>query len=277
MKIRFLFIFLGLFLFPLALAENTDSQNLKKTCLMQSQQKSWDKAIETCRKAAEAGSSAAAALLGRIYEKGLYQKPDLPQAQYWYEIAAEGGSKEAAYRLAELWLTPNTGLGYEPQKAAYYLEKAYHNGHVKAGLALAAMLRTGRDITTNYPAAFRIYQDLSSTSREANYQSGKMLMSGQGGKKDEKQAFKHYHIAAKAGHIAAQRDLGLAYFEGMGVEKSLFDAYKWLDIATFQGDMEAASALHILEETIAEEQAMAARKAARNWLCENNKEISGCP
>ncbi len=275
---RFLSIYLFfIFSFMAVANDSTDGEIAKKACLQQTEQQNWDKALIDCTKASEEDSAAAATILGRIYEKGLHGKADLKQARYWYEQATEGGSKNAAYRLAVLWLTPDKGLGFEPQKAAYYLEKAYENGHVKAGLALAALLRKGQHIPQNNAAAFRIYENLSTQSREANYQSGKMLMSGQGVEQNEQKAFQYYHIAASAGHRDAQRDLGLSYFEGLGVEKSLINAYKWLDIASFQGDMEAAGALRLVEESISEDEAASARKAARNWLCQNKKGISGCP
>lgn len=269
MKFRFLLAFLSVIFFLPAIGQNDQDTALKKACLAQVQHKNWNNAIEDCGKAAELGSPAAGAVLGRIYEKGLHGQKNLAQAANWYELAAQNGSKEAAYRLAELWLTPNTGLGYEPAKAAIYLEKAYHNGHTKSGLALAAMLRAGRDIPANYEAAFRIYQDLSKKSREAAYQSGKMLSAGQGIDKNPKKAFYYYKIAAQAGLIKAQRDLGLAYFEGAGHAQSLMDAYEWLDIAAFQGDMEAAAALRLVENEVDESVARKARSKARAWLCEN--------
>ncbi len=271
MKFRFLFIFFNIFLFAPIWAQSLDTDIFKKACLKQVQQKNWDNAVQECHKAAQHGSKAAATILGRIFEKGLQGKIDLEKATHWYELAAQKGSKEAAYRLAELRLTPNSALGFNPKKAAPYLEKAYQNGHIKAGLLLASMLQAGQHIPTDHEAAFNIYQNLSSQSREANYQSGKMLMAGQGIEKDEEKAFQYYMIAAKAGLVKAQKDLGLAYFEGSAVQISLFDAYKWLDIASFQGDMEAASALHIIENEIDEDTAYQARKAARFWLCENKQ------
>ncbi len=251
------------------MAQNPEDSLAKKLCLEQVQQKNWAYAIDDCTRAAKAGSAAAGAILGRIYEKGLHGAKDMDKAILWYEMAIENGSGEAAYRLAELWLTPNKGLGYEPTKAAIYLEKAYHNGHVKSGLALAAMLRAGRDIPANYEAAFRIYQDLAKKSREANYQSGKMLSAGQGTDKNLKKAFFYYQIAAKAGLVKAQRDLGLAYWAGEGHKPSLTEAYQWLDIAAFQGDREAAAALRLLENEIDEAIARKGRQKSRHWLCEN--------
>lgn len=241
----------------------------KQDCLTQVQQKNWDKAIIECTAASEQGSAASAAILGRIYEKGLGDHKNLEKAAEWYDYAAHHNSANAAYRLAELWLTPDSGLGYEPEKAAIYLELAYQNGHVKAGLAFARMLRDGRYIPQNPAAAFRVYENLSTKSRMAAYQTGKMLMAGQGTDKDEKRAVKYYKVAANANLTDAQRDLGLAYWEGSGVEQSNEQAWKWLDIAAFKGDMEAAAKLNELGAQIADVTAQKGRKDARAWLAEN--------
>ncbi|MFV0431020.1 MAG: tetratricopeptide repeat protein [Alphaproteobacteria bacterium] len=240
-------------------------------CLKQTQAKDWDKAIIECTTASEQGSGASAAILGRIYDKGLGGHKDIQKAATWYDIAAKNKNKDAAYRLAELWLTPDTGLGYEPATAATYFELAYHNGHTKAGLVLAKMLRDGRYIPQNVNAAFRIYEKLSKKSRLAAYQTGKMLMSGQGTQIDAQKATSYYIIAANADLVDAQRDLGIAYWEGSGIAQSNEKAWLWLDIAAFKGDMEAAAKLNEISGQIPEDTAKKARDKARAWVKKHQK------
>lgn len=64
---------------------------------------------------------------------------------------------------------------------------------------------------------------------------GKKFETGDGVKKDYKQAAEHYLNAAKNGHAKAQNNLGLLYLEGLGVEKDKHQAALWMMKAAEQG------------------------------------------
>lgn len=58
----------------------------------------------------------------------------------------------------------------------------------------------------------------------------------------EKDAFDKYHRAARYGNKEAQKNIGLMYIKGMGVDKNWPRAHAWLRLAATHGDERIAAA-----------------------------------
>ena len=69
---------------------------------------------------------------------------------------------------------------------------------------------------------------------------GGMYDSGQGVKKNYREAIKWYRLAATQGSPDAQFNLDAMHYAGLGVKKNIDEAAKWFRKAAGQGDPEAA-------------------------------------
>jgi tetratricopeptide (TPR) repeat protein len=69
----------------------------------------------------------------------------------------------------------------------------------------------------------------------AQYQTGNMLLKGQGTPVDEKEAFKWFEKAADAGHTKSRYKLGYLYMNGKGTKKDTRKAYKYISQAADAG------------------------------------------
>lgn len=68
-------------------------------------------------------------------------------------------------------------------------------------------------------------------------------------RQDYRQAFLRLEPVAKAGNKEAQYALGYMYYNGQGVVEDHQQAYKWLQLAAEQGQVDAIKALSMLKTT----------------------------
>ncbi len=83
---------------------------------------------------------------------------------------------------------------------------------------------------------------------------------------DYTEAVKHYTAAARQNHAPAQYSLGLMLHAGTGTEKSLFQAYGWLDLAMRQGHSKAQNQIRIMSGELTPNQSMKARDWAKEQI-----------
>jgi TPR repeat protein len=57
------------------------------------------------------------------------------------------------------------------------------------------------------------------------------------------EAANHFRVAAERGHPGAQYELGILYFNGIGVSQDRREARRWLEESAAQGNPQARSAL----------------------------------
>jgi len=103
---------------------------------------------------------------------------------------------------------------------------------------------------------------------QAQYSLAGMLLAGEGGKKDQRQAARWYKLAAEKGHARAQAQLGRLMLEGAGIQKSPVKGLMWLSIAQLGGRGDPTiQALHEEAFSAAEEaQRRAAVALAEDWV-----------
>lgn len=82
---------------------------------------------------------------------------------------------------------------------------------------------------------------------------------------DPAAAFKWFLRAADQGHGLAQRDLGLLYEAGWGVEQSLQEAYFWYSLAALHDSGRAALRRDALATGLSREQIDTAERRLRLW------------
>ena len=71
---------------------------------------------------------------------------------------------------------------------------------------------------------------------DAQFNLGVMYYQGLGVEQDFKEVVKWYQKAADQGDVEAQYNLGVMYYQGLGVEQDFKEAVKWYQKAADQGD-----------------------------------------
>ena len=236
------------------------------------------KAMQRARKAAEAGSGEAQAVLAFILSSGPQDMRDLEEADLWYERSAAAGCPQGMLGHA---LALNRKGGETVQReVAVQLGKAAAAGLPAALYLLGVMSERGLGVTRNKSAAAEFYRraaEKGHCSGQARW--GKALMHGIGvdanpsdgetwlrraalaGDPEAAVALGDFHAtggnlspnraeaaswfrrAAEAGHKGAARSLGLLYFAGDGVPHDPEQGMQWLRISAAAGDGPARAEL----------------------------------
>ncbi|MBV9567795.1 MAG: sel1 repeat family protein, partial [Hyphomicrobiales bacterium] len=84
------------------------------------------------------GDAAAMALLGELTGDGLGVAPDLQKAAEWFELAAAGGDRNAAYALAMMALE-GRGVPKDKERAKSLLQQAADAGQPSAAYNLGLL------------------------------------------------------------------------------------------------------------------------------------------
>ncbi|MGH6923182.1 MAG: tetratricopeptide repeat protein [Propylenella sp.] len=66
---------------------------------------------------------------------------------------------------------------------------------------------------------------------DAQYSLAAMLLQGQGGDQDARQAARWFKLAARKGHVGAQAEFGHMLYEGIGMDRRPLEGLMWLSIA----------------------------------------------
>jgi len=163
---------------------------------------------EYYRKAAEAGHPMAQFKYAEALSEGVYAGKNLNDALPWYRKSAETGCVQAQFKLGVLYLE-GTGVKPDKRRAVHYFYLAARSGFVRAQYNLACLFDDG---TVN-------------------------------GKPDREAAFYWFQQAARNGDAAAQRRVAECYLNGIGVDRSITQAEKWLLMAAQNGDISARELL----------------------------------
>ena len=78
-------------------------------------------------------------------------------------------------------------------------------------------------------------------------------------------ALREWRPLAEQGHVNAQYDLGVMYFEGRGVPEDFEKAHMWFDIAAERGLRNAAKDRDIVAKLMTPAQIAEAERLAKAW------------
>lgn len=183
------------------------------------------------------GFSAPAGDQVKVFDMALKQgEPDHAEALSWAERAAEGGDLEGMALAAYLLTQGPETLRDIPRGREFY-QRAAEGGNVQGlyghGITLLGTARTPEE--RSRAAAF-IQQAAHGGLPDAELMLGTIL-EYEGGK--DAQALSHFMKAATQNHPAAQMKVGVAYYQGRGVERDVSKAETWLRKAAQGGEVEA--------------------------------------
>ena len=179
------------------------------------------------RLAAANGDPSAEFEVGARLAEGKGTGQNFRDAARWYQRAADHGSAQAQYRLGTLY---ERGLGVkaDASRAAAWYEKSAEQGNIKAmhNLAVLSANQTSPDYTT---------------------------------------ATRWFEEAAERGLSDSQFNLAVLYENGLGVKQDMKQAFKWLSIASRNGDKESVRRLDILRGKLTAAELKDAQQMTTGW------------
>ncbi|GBR35710.1 Sel1 domain-containing protein [Neoasaia chiangmaiensis NBRC 101099] len=173
----------------------------------------------------------------KVFDMALKQgKPDHAEALSWAERAVEGGDFDGMVLAAHL-LTQGPETLRDIARGHELYQRAAEGGNVQGlyghGVTLLGAARTSGE--RSRAVAF-IQQAATGGLPDAELMLGTIL-EYEGGK--DAQAFSHFMKAATQSHSVAQMKVGVAYYQGRGIERDVSKAETWLRKAAQGGEVEA--------------------------------------
>jgi len=190
---------------------------------------------------------------------------DLSHAMETYRKAADAGDIGAELYLA---LTYDLGQGvpHSAITAAHWYSRAATAGSVAAGNNLAALYHNGDGMPRDDMEAARWYSHGAARgSATAQYCLGRLYLDGDGVRQDETTAAEWLEKAAQQGHAPAQVLLSEMYATGRGVQGNTAKAYMWINLASATEDQARLSRERV-EEAISPGEVAEGQKLAHEWL-----------
>lgn len=229
--------------------------------------------------AAQSGYVASQAVLGTLYWGT--DPPDYAQSLHWLNKAAEQGNAQALNGLGQMYRN-GWGVPKDEKKAFDYQLRAAQAGDPNSRYNIGIYYTDGAVVKANFAEAIKWLRpavDVPETRTKAQFVLGTIYKIGDKHvAKNLDEAFKWFELAARGGHVEAQRlygqmlrdrkrysesitwlraaaekndraaqnDLGTAYIMGWGVPKSRQDGIAWLLRAYRQGSPTAKESLRKL-------------------------------
>lgn len=204
-------------------------------------------ALEALSFAAERGHPGALWKLGRMYQTGdLVTEDDRKAMELFSRVASDYGDGNPRGPQAPFVADAFTTLG------SYY----------RSGIPGTVEADPGR------ARRFFAYAASYFGDSDAQYSLAMMLLQGQGGDQDARQAARWFKLAARKGHVGAQAEFGHMLYEGIGLVRRPLEGLMWLSIARLSspGDPMIQARHEQSFSTADEELRRNAMMAAEAWI-----------
>lgn len=190
---------------------------------------------------ATAGEAQAQHSLAGIYLSDALGGRNATQALHWYDRAARQRLPESLHALGYLH-EAGIGIQADPEAAARYYRTAADLGSTDAQINLGALYEEGVGVPRDAARAAQWYRRAAATGHpHALANLARLHETGTGVPRDSQAAMTLYRRAAEAGHAQSQRILGIALADGRFGEPDPAEGRRWLDAASAQGDVAAAT------------------------------------
>lgn len=163
---------------------------------------------------------------------------------------ANAGNMEGQYSFG-MALLKGDGLPKDAEKALDCFTRAGEQGHLESQYT-AGMLLLGsvpEDEEAKKWAAHFLSKAAAQDDVRAIYQVGMLFFDGIGVERDPGKAASWISAAAGKGHMKAQSQMGNLLLGGIGVEKNLEWAFYWFDLAAKQGSVDAMYNLGLMYDS----------------------------
>ena len=193
------------------------------------------KAVEWYKKSAEGGSNTAQYNLASCYKNGKGVKKDLCEAVRWFTASAEQGNTRAQYTLAYRHLngegTPQCNEDY-----IKWMTKSATGGNLNAQFALGCDYFDGTNGVEKSIEKAEIFlkRPAQGGNSRAQLLLGRIYKKGGAVPRDEKRAFELFELCAER-EPEGRYELGLCYYNSIGVKKSYYTAMRYIKAAADAG------------------------------------------
>lgn len=186
-------------------------------------------AVKWIEFAANNNHSQAQAELGLFYLEGKLIEKDLSLAFEWFVKSAQKDVAGAQLYLGIMYLN-GLGRAVDENIATEWLMQAAKQKNMKAQYLIGSCYANGIGIEqNNYLAASWLTKASAQGYGKAQAELGFLYLTAGDAIQNNSKAFKFLLKAAKQGVVEAQRQVALMYYEGIGVEKDVYESNKWLD------------------------------------------------
>ncbi len=185
---------------------------------------------------AHSGSVEAQETLAKLYAENRLGANQNDKARFWYEKAAEQGSKSADYALALSYLEESDLTEERKHQVVELLLKAADPGKAEAQYQLGIMYLTGWGVQKDEQTGIFWYRLAAEQGNAtAQYALGVHYVLGKSVKQDKYEAHRWFREAAEQGFAKAQHNLALTYLHGIGIDKQPDKAQIWFQKAALNG------------------------------------------
>ena len=211
-------------------------------------QRNHEQALVWMSKAADAGDAEAQYRVGSAHHGGYGTAVDMLRAADWYRKSADQGYPQAQMLLGTLYLA-GRGVPRDEVQAAAWFRKAVERNFGPAFTMLAGMTRNGKGGIAADPAEARrlLRQGAALNVPHAQFELGAELVAT-GTPQERADGVQWLLKAAPLGLPQLQSMLGLAYRDGIGVQRDYVQARAWLGKAAAQSWPDAQYTLALLTE-----------------------------
>lgn len=197
------------------------------------------KALELYQLAADQGSASGWHRLGRLYESGVGVKEDCKKAVEFYTKAAEEGEYFGELDLARCQFEGN-GCEQDQEAAFQTFLELVNQDYLGPNFDLAMCYFFGEGAPEDYGRAKFHLDKVEGINPNADYFLGYLKSRALGCDEDHTAAFAHNLKAIEFNEIhLAKTAVGIAFFNGDGVEQDYSEAIKWLLESAEEDDSKA--------------------------------------
>lgn len=211
--------------------------------------KSYEKALEYFKLAAEQGNVTALFNVGYMYEHGEGVKQSFEMALEYYQLAANKGYGHALNNLGNMY---ENGQGVEQsyEKAFECYQAAVDKGIAEAYINIGSLYKNGQGVKQSYEKAIECFETaISKGVMDAHLNLGSMYYNGEGVDQSYEKAFENFLVAGYYDNSRALYIVGLLYKDGIGTEQSYEKAREYLQRAADLGFEKAINELEIMDRT----------------------------
>lgn len=228
--------------------------------------------VEAIRMSAKGGDAQAQNLLGQMYVLGQSVPQDYVQAIAWFRQSAKQNHAGAQTNLG--WMYRNgKGVAQSDTEALVLYRRAAEQGDANGQHNLGMMYQYGNGVAKDYTVASEWYQKAAKQGHGEAAQRLRMMTMAGLVRHDNTETLAWYRKLAEQGNAQAQINLGVMYAKGSGVPQDYVQAYKWLRLASANGDKDADEKLEKLTSQMTPAQIAEAQRLSQQ--CQT-RQFKGC-